>query len=499
MLTAFQTQAKDDFPEKLSHVLKVAGYRLEENRHAIEAYRPGLEWAVPGIGSVLGGCRISRLSGGAGTWICVVPHWGIHGVELSPIDRSRVDRVVTTSREFSAVGRMEECFRLIQASGYPTLPESSPKSVAAAGSVILGSGSKPLGPISFPSLKGSPLRPATRTHLLCTSQTHVKSRLDGLATKISDALVSMGVPVKARCLDFGNFLESLSRLSAEKVQNQSVILIGVPGSKADPQPIPQETLTAFQLMDRLHIPYRIFGQPSLDSHYPANDMAPYLAMLMGASLREVLLSPAFAETIFLGLDLGHPLHHGDSVPVLSVVDSRGSLLAWWRGRQIRDETLRRESTSRAATWLLDWLRQTGRQPKDVIILRDGKLNKNDGLNEMASAMPCPATLVEVVKNPGPSCGMRAHSPDPALGLRWFPAGTVSSRCRNPPSKATLLIRSACVRRLRTISIPWKTSPVRFSPCAMRPPSACGFPVPRHLSIGATDFPQIPAWICNSAG
>ena len=401
MLTAFQTQTKDDFPAKVSDALQKEGYRLIENRHATEAYRPGLEWSVPGIGTVLGGCRICRLSGGAGTWMCVVPHWGIPGVELSPTDRSRVDKAVTTSAEFSATGRMNECLRLIQATGYPSLPESSPQSAASAGKVILGSGSKPLGAISLPALKGSPLRPATQTHLLCTSQTHSKSRLDGFVAKISSALVSMGVPVAARSLDFDNFHESLNRLTPEKVQDQSVVLIGVPGSKTDPQPIPEETLAAFQIMDRLDIPYRIFGQPSLDSHYPANDMAPYLAMLLGASLREVELAPTFAETLFLGLDLGHPLHHGDSVPVLSVIDSRGSLLAWWRGRQIRDETLRRESTSRATTWLLDWLRQTGRQPKDVIILRDGKLNKNDGLDEMASAMPCPATLVEVVKNPVP--------------------------------------------------------------------------------------------------
>jgi hypothetical protein len=401
MITAFQTLAQDDFPNKVSSSLKEAGYRTEENRYALEAYWPGLEWVVAGIGTVLGGCRLTRLSGGGGSWVSVVPHWGIPGVELTPTDRARVDRVVTTSREFAASDRLDECFRLIQATSYPALPGSAPVSVAAAGRVILGNGSKPLGSIPFPALKGKSLRPAVRTHLLYTGQTHAKGRLDPFAQKISSALNSLGVHIAIRHLEFGNFLDSLSRMTPEKVQDQSVVLIGVPGSKTDPQPIPEETTRAFQLMDRLHIPYRIFGEPSLDGPYAANDMAPYLAMLMGASLREVELAPAFAGTLFLGLDLGHPLHLGNSVPVLSVVDSRGRLLAWWRGQQIRDETLRRETITRATTWLLDWLRATSRQASDFVILRDGKLNKNDGLEQLSRALPSPSTLVEVVKNPVP--------------------------------------------------------------------------------------------------
>ena len=401
MLTTFQTQSKEDFPDKVSTLLTEAGYRIEVNRYALEAYRPGLKWQMPRIGTVLGGCRLTRLSGGGGTWISVLPHWGIPGIELSPADRAQVDQKITTSREFSATGRLDECFRLIRTLGLPALPESAPVSVASGGRVILESGPQPLGGVSFPALKGKPLRPAVRTNLHCTSQTHSREHLGSFVTKVSSALAGFGISAVVRHVEFDAFLESLLRLTPEQVQDQSVVLIGVPGSKTDRQPIPPETLTVFRLMDALGIPYRIFGDPSLDGSFPANDMAPYLAMLLGASLKEVELAPAFAETLFLGLDLGHPLHMGDSVPVLSVVDSRGRLQAWWRGRQVRDETLRRETTNRATSWLLDWLRLTNRQPSDFIVLRDGKVNKHDGLDEMAHALPQPATLVEVVKNPVP--------------------------------------------------------------------------------------------------
>lgn len=401
MLTAFQIQNKDDFPHEVSRVMKAAGYQVKENGYAIEAYRPGLEWSVPGIGNVLGGCRLTRLSGGGGRWICLLPHWSIPRLDLTSTDRARVDKIVTTSKEFSAAGRMEECFSLLQKSGFTALPENEALSVATAGRVILGSGTKPLGAISFPLLKGKPLQPASRAHLLCTAQTFTKSQLDGFAKRVSSTLDSFGVSVAPRCLDFNTFLRSLTSLTPGKVQNQSIVLIGVSGSRTDKQPIPEETYEAFRLMNRLNIPYRVFAQPSLNNSFAVNDMAPYLAMLLGASVREVELAPAFAKTLFLGMDLGHPLHRGNSVPVLSVVDSRGRLLAWWRGLQIRDETLRRETTQRATSWLLDWLSQTGNKPVDMIILRDGKLNKNDGLDEMASAMPCPTTIVEVVKNPVP--------------------------------------------------------------------------------------------------
>lgn len=88
MLTAFQTQAKDDFPNKVSSSLKEAGYRVEEKRYALEAYRPGLEWKVAGIGSVLGGCRLTRLSGGGGTW---VPEETIRAFQL--MDRLHILRI----------------------------------------------------------------------------------------------------------------------------------------------------------------------------------------------------------------------------------------------------------------------------------------------------------------------------------------------------------------------------------------------------------------------
>lgn len=420
MLTAFQTSNQADFPHKVSSSLIEAGYRIEENRHALEAYRPGLEWSVAGIGTVLGGCLLKRLSGGGGKWVCVVPHWGLPGVDLTSTDRARVDRIVTNSKAFSATGRLYECFRLIQATGCPALIGSAPVSLASAGRVILGNGSRPLGAIPFLALKGLSLQPPARSHLLFTSQIYAKGQLDSYVHKISSALDSMGASIPTRHLEFEKFFRSLSRMTPEKVQDQSVVLIGVSGSRKDKQPIPKETAQAFQIMDRLHIPYRIFGQPSLDSHYPANGMAPYLAMLLGASLREVELAPAFAQTIFLGLDLGHPLHLGNSVPVLSVVDSRGRLLAWWRGQQIRDETLRRETMTRATAWLINWLRTNSRQASDFVILRDGKLNKNDGMEQLKQALPSPSTLVEVVKNPMPLMGQNGALAKPGTWVEVVP-------------------------------------------------------------------------------
>ena len=414
MLTAFQLPANETFPGGLSTALRNAGYRVEESSYALTAYRPTLEWTVPSIGKVLGGCRLQRLSGGS--WIVVLPHWGIPGVEFTRAERAAVDKVVTTSRTFGADGRLSECFRLIHELDLLGLPECAPTSVADRGRVVLGSGSRPLAPVGLMDLRGTALRGPARRYLHCTSQVHTEERLKPFFAKIESSLGLLGIGAIVKQVDFGGFLESLSRLTREQMQDRSVILIGIPGSKVDQEPIPAETLQALDYMDALGIPYRIFGDPSLDSKYPAGDMAPYLGMLLGASVKELELAPAFANSLFLGLDLGHPLHRGDSVPVLSIVDARGRLLAWWRGRQIRDETLRRETLERAAAWLWDWLQTSPQRFSDFVVLRDGKSNKHDGLDELARVLPAPVTLVEVVKNPVPQMALDGVAAPPGTWI-----------------------------------------------------------------------------------
>lgn len=420
MLSAFQMSAKGDFPERIFQLLEEAGYRAVERGYDIEAYRPGLVWDVPSVGTLQGGCRLSRIAGGGGGWVVVLPHWGIPGIELTPTSRASADRKVMSSSEFSPAGRLEECFRLIRALGMAALPEKIQTSVMGSGRVILGSGPMGLGPVSMGRLKGAPLHPPFRRHLHFTSQSHDERRITPFRDRILTALGGMGVPVSGQHFSFERFRPSLLHLTPAEVVGNSVVLISVSGSKTDRQPIPSETLEALDRMDALGIPYRVFGDPSLTETYAPNDMAAHLAMLLGASMKELELAPGFAETMFLGLDLGHPLHRGDSVPVLSIVDSRGRLLAWWRGRQIRDETMRRDTLERAAAWLLDWLQTTPQPFTDFVVLRDGKLNKHDGLEVLARVLPGPTMIVEVVKRPVPLMATEEVAAAPSTWIEVVP-------------------------------------------------------------------------------
>jgi hypothetical protein len=137
MLTAFQLPAKDHFPERISRSLEAAGYLVVAKGYAIEAYRPGLEWSVPSVGTLRGGCRLERITGGGGTWVAVLPLWGIPGTDLNPGERQAADRKVMSSREFGPAGRLEECFRLARTLGMAALPGEVPVSVADGGRVIL--------------------------------------------------------------------------------------------------------------------------------------------------------------------------------------------------------------------------------------------------------------------------------------------------------------------------------------------------------------------------
>lgn len=189
-------------------------------------------------------------------------------------------------------------------------------------------------------------------------------------------------------------------------------------------------MAALADLDALRQPYRVFSDGAVQNRFAGNDMLPHLAELLGGAAYRVILPEAFQQALFIGLDLGHPLHQGDSVPVMSVVDGEGGLRAWWRGAQIRDETLRPQTLAAASAWFHAWFNNSGSNPTRIVILRDGKMNRNDGLEAFRVAMPRPALLAEVIKSPVP---LLLQGDQPAPAGTWVETVPNQDGFLQPPS------------------------------------------------------------------
>jgi hypothetical protein len=105
--------------------------------------------------------------------------------------------------------------------------------------------------------------------------------------------------------------------------------------------------------------------------------------------------------VFVGLDLGHPRHLEESVPVMSLVSERGRLLGWWRGVQIRDETLRTKTLRDGFFWLAEQIRKLPAVPTGVVLLRDGRIFEKEQLTSFMKGLELPSILLELPKNPAP--------------------------------------------------------------------------------------------------
>jgi hypothetical protein len=392
---------------------------------------------MPGIGWVSTGCLLKRLSGGGERWIAIVPWWGIPGQEWMPEARAKLDQFITQPSRYGPVQRLKACIDLMNSVGLQALPEASCESVAESGQVLLHGKKIPLGQLSFQRLKGEPIKPTLRTHLFCVSECYSKDELKHYIDSLTGSIQEFGIQIRPKYIEFDRFAAELNQLDSAKVKQRSIVLVGVPGSREYPRPIGPDTLAALDRMDALSIPYRIFGEPSLHKKYAATISAAYHATLLGTPLWGIELPSMFKDTLFIGVDLGHPHHKGDSVPVFSIVNSRGHILAWWRGSQVRDETVRRETVSKATDWILEWLQGEKLKVSDFVILRDGKINKNDCLEDLARHLPAPALVVEVVKKPVPLITDRGQVTAPGTWIEVVPGRDGFLQPPDPPTPSQL--------------------------------------------------------------
>lgn len=226
----------------------------------------------------------------------------------------------------------------------------------------------------------------------------------GLMTNhINRAADRLNTTVECNMWDYDNILEKIEMFKnrGNRPEKGRVSLIGVRGQKGEPLDEKAQKLTA--KMDGNGIPYRLFSLDNTELKWSAFDMFGILVSLAGGipyklklPLPEKLKNP-----VFLGIDLGHPKSQCKSYVVITAVDSHGLLQAYWKGVQPRDETLRPETMKNGLKWIRNFLNRRFDNGCEIIVMRDGRMFKNESFKPFEQAFNQPFTFMEIRKSPAP--------------------------------------------------------------------------------------------------
>lgn len=193
-----------------------------------------------------------------------------------------------------------------------------------------------------------------------------------------------------------------------------VALIGVTGQTG--APLSEAAAALLKRLDTQQIPYRLFSLENPAMSWSAFDMAGILVQLAGGVPYRLRLPwpDRLKHPVLIGLDLGHPRNLNESVAVITIVDSNGVLLGYWRGRQPRDETLREQTLREGLTWAKQFLQSHYPGGCEPVIMRDGRRFRGETFEPYEELLGPGFTYIEVVKSPAPFF---------CLGYDNVPAGT----------------------------------------------------------------------------
>lgn len=288
------------------------------------------------------------------------------------------------------------------------------------------------------SLRSRSDRTQIDTRFVIVSQYNDEVKLKLFAKRIVRSMREVCYEADVRVADFFKALAWLKHHPTESDHLDRVFLIGVTGVSGDP--IQSQTKELLDLCDHHRIPYRIFSDQSLVNRFALNDQIPHLLRLSGKIPSQLKLGKIWEQTTFIGFDLGHPKNARYSVLTMSVVSSNGNLLGYWRTNQERDETIRMEFMREANEFYQRLIRARNLRPEKIVIFRDGRIFKNDGLRKFMKLLGQQSSLLEIVKRPVPHFWVNEQDATP--GSYWVLEDqrdallqTTSPTARNQSAKA----------------------------------------------------------------
>lgn len=205
------------------------------------------------------------------------------------------------------------------------------------------------------------------------------------------------------------------------------MLVAVTGRKGQPL-----TPTAVHVLDTLEangVPFRMFSIDNPALRWSALDQVG--SLLMGAGGVPYVLELPWPANVrvpyLLGVDLGHPKTRQASWVVMSLSDSRGTLIESWRQRQALDETVRPEVLRAGLAWARQAARKHAREDNPgFLVIRDGRLHTGESVNTYRRILGDELTFVELAKYENPEMFKPADPPAPVqAGTECLPEGGVT--------------------------------------------------------------------------
>lgn len=408
-LAAFELSDDIKFPDSIKRLLKGSAYNTSITRYRAFIWNTSSEWSHDKAGICANGYEINRLGRGTfGSRYYIAPRSEPIAANRKELENPVLYEVADVGfrlPSFSIPKRIEgmkqalQDFDLLFGSKFNHLDNSCEfGAVCAANQIVMGDHCPTERPKSIwmpLNAKGALEQPG-ESRIIVYSEQFQSKHLQQLANRLRYSLRTLAAMTTVDVLPFDDAILQLETNPAKDVQ--MVGYIGVTGGPGTDIPIAsREHLLR---MDKIRRPYRVFGVKTFNERYALNDQVPHLIELLGGKAYRINPVSGFENTSFLGFDLGHPKSKRYSVPVMTVVDANGGHIGHWKGHQLRDETLRKQTIEAAIQWLLDF-RSENSSPDNWMVLRDGKSFENDGVHNLIKMLGPRTTYVEIIKNPVP--------------------------------------------------------------------------------------------------
>lgn len=278
--------------------------------------------------------------------------------------------------------------------GESLAPDSFERKVHEKNHLVTRSGETPINPSIGRLLKFNGfLKCPTNLELIILAGDPDNSVVRQYAVNMERGFRNYGFQGKviSQSFDFG------LRMPEGNLSKHSVGLIALSGNRGSA--LHPKELAVMEHLDRCGVPYRMFSINNSELFWSSLDQVGALVMLAGGIPYRMNLNWPEGRPIYsVGVDVGHPLHVGDSKLAVSLMAPDGEHLNTFMCAQKRDETADQNN-------LFHMLRETSELAKEhagakqieFLVLRDGRRNPGESLSGYLNNLSSQMTLVDVSK------------------------------------------------------------------------------------------------------
>ena len=189
----------------------------------------------------------------------------------------------------------------------------------------------------------------------------------------------------------------------------------------------QNAIEWMGLMEKAELPYVLFSvSRDVNPVYTQHGNAMHLLAKAGGQhyCTRPKSIPDFNDCWFVGLDLGIGAQYRGKCVVVTLTDSTGSLICFWRAIKDSDETLKEGLLSEAITWVLSHAESIAPNRK-IVVIRDGLCPHHELMETYKQLLPAGRTLfIEYTKKGNPLIIDGNGQPQP--GTMAVPVGSTEA-------------------------------------------------------------------------